>query len=223
MTSSNAEPTSARPLAAALALSSLLHGLLFAPLAVLFVRPEVPVPASSLTARLTAVPMSSPDVEPVPEPVAPQIEPRKVAAASPPVSLPGPRRRIEIPKEIVFGHVTIVVDAEGPVEAPLQALIDQDPTAQRVPLEFAVPPIVDFPVEALRDIPQRRIRTLVQVRSNGDVQFVRTDEYDDVLVLAIREALDRTRAKPANEAGTIAPGWAIVVFWFELSAPLPAR
>jgi hypothetical protein len=218
--------SSSRPLAAALGTSLLLHALLLVALSGLFgVAPDAKLPARSLSARLTVAPTTFPEVRPPPESTVPEPEVRAVPTARPPVSMPaGPRRAPDAAKAIVFGRVSINVDADGLVEAEFEALIAQEAaTAQRVPLEFAEPPIVDFPLEALRDIPQRRIRTLVRVRESGEVDFLRTDEYDDALVLAIRNALEQTRAKPANQATAIAPGWAIVVFWFELSGPLPPR
>lgn len=219
-------PPSSRALAAALGGSLLLHALLLGALAgIVGARPDAQMPATPLNARLTAVATTVPDVRPLPEPAVPERQPPPMPVARPPIPLPAaPRRAPDAAKEIVFGRVSVNVDADGAAESEFLAVIaNEHAGAQRVPLEFVEPPIVDFPLQALRDIPQRRIRTLVRVRESGDVELLRTDEYDDALVLAIRNALERTRAKPADEATTIAPGWAIVVFWFELAAPLPTR
>jgi hypothetical protein len=217
---------SSRALATALATSLLLHALLLGALSrIVGAPPETESPVEDLRVRLTAVATPVPEVRPLPTPPSPQSQRPQTPAAQPPIPLPvAPRLAPRAPKEIVLGRVSINVDTDGPVESEFEALVASEHAGtMRVPLEFAEQPVVDFPLQSLRDIPQRRIRTLVRVRETGDVEFLRTDEYDAALVLAIRDALERTRAKPANEATKIAPGWAIVVFWFELSAPLPAR
>jgi hypothetical protein len=209
-------------LAGALVASALLHGTLLVALSGVVAGPmDASVqPAPTLSARLVAATPPVASVEPVAAPPPSPTARREPPAATPPV--PVPKAPTLAPKAVdppQIASAVVNVDADGPVEAILQnAAPGNAEAAQRVPLEFAHPPSVVVPVETLRGIPQRRIRTLVRVHPGGELELLATDEYDGDLIIAIRDALDRTRAKPSTEGAGANPGWAVVEFWFELPA-----
>ena len=214
--------TSHAPVTGALVASLLLHALLLLALSGLIGGAPVRVPQPpALDVRIVAA--SPPPFEPpviVPTPVAepppppePQVAPPPVAiAAAPPVA----------PKPItppVLARVTVNVEADGPVEEIFaNALPAEGTPLPRVTLEFAEPLNILAPERTLRDVPQRRVRGLVRVHASAQLELLVVDEYDDDLMFAIRNALDRTRAKAATEGAPVTPGWAIVVFWFERAA-----
>jgi hypothetical protein len=214
-------------LAGALTASALLHGMLLVALsgAVAGGTDAPSHPSPMLSARLVAASPEVPSEErvQVADPVrSPRPHP---PVARPPVPLPKvpavAPRAVDPPP---LASVVVNVDADGPLEAILQNAVPGNAAeAQRVPLELGQPPGLFVPVEKLRGSPQRRIRALVGVHSDGGLELLATDEYDDELVFAIREALDRTRARPQQEGAGVKPGWAIVEFWFELPASRQAR
>jgi hypothetical protein len=206
----------------ALVASVLLHALLLLALSGLVGSAPLTVPRpAALDVRIVAEspPRAEPDVV-VPPPVTtptpppePQVAPPPVAvAAAPPVA----------PKPITppaLARAVANVDADGAVEEIfVNALRNEGTPLPRVPLEFAEPLNIQAPERVLRDVSQRRIRGLVRVHASAQVELLVVDEYDDDLILAIRDALDRTRAKPASDGAPVTPGWAIVVFWFERAA-----
>jgi hypothetical protein len=140
-----------------------------------------------------------------------------VARAAVVPRVPRPARAVEPDATIV--RVTTNVDTDGAPEADLQRVVDDELRgAVRVPLEFAAPPVIDVPVAMLRGVPQWRIRALVRVHAGGGVELVRASDSDAELIYALRDALERSRARPAGGAGAIAPGWALIEVWYELAA-----
>jgi hypothetical protein len=164
---------------------------------------ESPHPVEPSVATPPAVAQPSPPPEPLPErpPVAiaaaPALAPRPVTPA-------------------VFARAYANVEADGAIdEIFTNALHPESTQLPRVPLEFTSPLDIQAKERVVRDVPQRRVRGLVRVHASAQVELLVVDEYDDELVLAIRNALDRTQARPPAEGAAITPGWAIVVFWFE--------
>ncbi len=164
---------------------------------------EAPPPAEP------SVIVPAPVAEPAPPPGA-QVAPPPVAIAAAPPLAPKP---ITPP---ALARVIVNVEADEPVEEIFANALPAGGTPlPRVTLEFAEPLNIQAPESALRDVPQRRVRGLVRVHASAQVELLVVDEYDDDLMFAIRNALDRTRAKAATEGAPVTPGWAIVVFWFE--------
>jgi hypothetical protein len=216
-------PAPRRPLALALGTSLALHALLVAGLVAILAQSS-PAPRA-LDAPLTARLASSPPAPPsssvaAPAEAAPTHTPRE--ALQPPArarALPMPKTKPApvVARELV--NVSHHVDAEAPLGEAFSALLATELAGlARVGLEFEVAPVIDVPAEAMRGIAQWRIRVLLRVTDAGGVELVRAADYEPRLVLAISNALDRSRARPAGGAATIEPGYAIVDFWFELAA-----
>ena len=206
----------------ALAASALLHVILLFALSGIVGRPPASRAAMpALTARIVVEPgpivestvaTPTPVAEPFSPPEPPAARPRVAINAAPFVTPPPIR-----PPDLA--HAFANIDVDGPVDDAFATLLPSiGEPLQRVSLEFAEPLSMHVPTQALRDQPQRRVRGLVRIHESGQLELLLVDEYDDDLVYAIRNALDRTRARPPTEGGPVIPGWAIVVFWFERAA-----
>jgi hypothetical protein len=175
------------------------------------------VASPSITARVapTASPPESTPVTPTPS--------REAAKTPPPVAAPSLLPKLAPPPKPVpergSVEVTLSLDAEPAIEASFSGALARDyPAARRVALEFEVPPVVRIPPEAMGESSQRMLRALVQVQPLGDLELLQTHEYDVPYMDAIRDALHRAKAAPTQD-GEI--GWAILVFWFQRTAPAP--
>ena len=216
-------PAPPRLLTLALGTSLVLHGL-FAVVLVVILADGPPPPRARdapLTARLASTPAPAPPSLAAAEPeAAPTHTPSESARPRPSATaLPLPKAKPVPPVTHEFVSVTHNVDGEAPLGDAFAALASTELAGlARVRLEFDEAPRIDVPAEAMRGVAQWRIRVLLRVTDAGSVELVRAADYEPRLVLAISNALDRSRAKPAAGATTIEPGWAIVDFWFQLAA-----
>ena len=214
-----AYPRSRKSITGAVIASAVLHALLLIALSGLVGRAPVRLPGpAALDVRLVTQTSPLPEAPalapvPLPEP-APPPEPR---VASPRLAIPAAPQLT--PKPIAppaLARAIVNVEVDGPVDDVFAtALSSTSAGLPRVALEFAEPLYIEAPERVLRDATQRRVRGLVRVHDTAQVELLVVDEYDDDLILAIRDALDRTQARAPGDGTPVTPGWAIVVFWFE--------
>jgi hypothetical protein len=154
----------------------------------------------------------------------------RTPAAAPEAPVPARRAPLPVPgvpavgaPGLILPPATVSLAMDGGLEpAPAfeQVLAADHPGVLRVTLDFVEPPLPVIPAAALHDLPQRRLRALVLVRDDATVELLRTDEYDAVMIAAIREALGQARVRP-GASGAVQPGWAILEFWVEPPAGVP--
>ena len=209
-------------LARALAASALLHALLLLALSgIVGSTPAAIAPMPALTARIVVEPTPSAEAAvATPAPIAEPSPPPEPAAPRPPVPVPSAPPLTPQPiRPPDLAHAFANVDVDGAVdELFVKQLPSIGETLHRVHFEFAEPLSMQVPERALRDQSQRRVRGLVRIHDSGQIELLVVDEYDDDLIFAIRNALDRTRARPPTDGAPVTSGWAIVVFWFERAA-----